>query len=305
MHTGKGNIAFLLILGVFVIIGCISHYTTTAETAKAIKNEDSFTRGKNLSFNLCGPCHYDEHEKRFIGKPMHDLPSFMGKVYSANLTHSSKYSALAKYTDAEVHYLLKTGVGRDGRYVPYMIRPNLADSDINDILIYLRSGDSAVIATDKIAGQTKINTLGKMATKISGKPLPYKKGVKAPKEDDLVLYGEYLVDNMACYHCHSKSILGLDYMEPEKSKGYMQGGMRFKTPTGKKIYAANLTPDAETGIGRYTQDGFRNAIRRGIQPSGDSLHLPMPHFKHLSDKQCDAIYTYLKNLTPVKNKIKR
>ncbi|HXB41063.1 MAG TPA: hypothetical protein VNZ49_11010 [Bacteroidia bacterium] len=299
------NKLFFSILGTIIVIGCISHYSTTTETKKAEEFANSYSRGKNLAFNICGQCHYNETEKRFIGKLMGDLPDFMGDVYSANLTHSIQYGVLTKYTDAELAYLLKTGINREGKYVPWMPRPNLADTDINDITIFLRSNDSAVMAVDKLAGKTEISLLGKIGTRIAGKPFPYKKGIEAPDKKDSIAYGKYLIDNLACYHCHSKSIMGLDYLQPEKSKGYMAGGMRFKTSGGKKIYSANLSPDNETGIGNYTKYDFRKILQRGLRPEGDSIHLPMQKFKHLANKQSDAIYYYLKSLKPVKNKLKK
>jgi hypothetical protein len=305
MHDLKYKITFFILLGFSLVVGCISHFTTTTENFKASDYANSYERGKNLTFNICGQCHYDASINRFTGKPMNDLPSFMGKIYSANLTHSAQFGVLNKYTDAELAYLLKTGITREGKYIPYMIRPNLADTDISNITIYLRSKDTAVLASDKVAGKTKVSLLGRAATKVTGKPLPYRKGIQMPAETDSLAYGRYLVDNLACYHCHSKSIIGLDYMAPEKSKGYLQGGMKFKTPAGKKINASNLTPDAKTGIGTYTKENFRQALHNGIRPNGDSLRLPMQRFPHLTTRQCDAIYAYLKSLKPAENKTRK
>ena len=118
----------------------------------ATKRPQSSERGKNLAFNICGQCHYDESANKFIGLPMSDLPRFMGKVYSSNLTNVPN-GIMSQYSDVELAYLLKTGIARDGRYVPYMIRPNLADEDINDIIIYLRSGDVPVAAKDTSIGK--------------------------------------------------------------------------------------------------------------------------------------------------------
>lgn len=301
----KGDKILLSIFSSCCIIGCISHYSTTTENKEAIKQNDSFVRGKNLAYNICGQCHYNDSAKSFMGKPMHDLPSFMGNIYSANLTHSSTHGILLKYNDSELRYLLKTGVSREGKYVPWMIRPNLAEKDLNDIIVFLRSNDSALTAVNKLAGNTNVNILGKMATRISGKPLlPYKATV-APDEKNAVAYGKYLIDNLACYHCHSKSIIGLNYREPERSSGYMQGGMKFKTPQGKKIYSANLTPDKQTGIGNFSKEDLRNALVNGIRPTKDSLRLPMQKFKHLTPEQCDAIFAYLQSLPAKKNKISR
>jgi mono/diheme cytochrome c family protein len=305
MRFHKGNTVFFTVLGTFCIIGCISHYSTTTETTKAQDLNDSFSRGKNLAFLICAQCHYNEKEKRFIGREISELPGIIGKVYSSNLTHSKTDGILEKYTDAELAYLLKTCVNRDGKYIPWMPRPNMADTDINDLTIYFRSNDTAVWATDKIAGKTDMNIIGKMGTKVAGKPFKYRKGIIAPKMADSVNYGRYLVDQLACYHCHSKSVAGLDYLDPEKSKGYMQGGYKFKLANGKKVTSANLTPDDETGIGKFTKYDFRKAVKQGVLPNKDSLRFPMPRFEHLTNKQSDAIYAYLQTLMPKKNKIKR
>lgn len=287
------------------IIGCISHYSTTKETNKATEFTTSFDRGKNLAFNICGQCHYDESTKRFSGKQLKDMPGYVGKIYAANLTNSKTHSVMAKYSDAELAHLLKTSIDREGHYMPWMPRPNLADTDINDITVYLRSNDTAVQAVDKTVGKTKLSLIGKIGTKMTSKTFKYRKGIKAPAENDTLAYGKYLVDNLACYHCHSKSITALDYEIPEKSKGYMAGGMKFKDPEGEKLFASNLTPDTETGLGLYTKYDFRKAVIKGARPDGDSLSYPMQKFRHLTNKQCDAIYYYLQSLEPKKNKIKR
>jgi hypothetical protein len=233
---------------------------------------------------------------------MHDLPRFMGKVFSSNLTHSDSFGVMDKYTDGELVWLLKTGIARDGRYVPYMIRPNLAEDDIRDIILYFRSKALAVSATDTIPGKTHVNAFGKFATRLAGKPLPYKK-VARPGENDTVAYGRYLVDNLACYHCHSQSILGLNYLQPENSKGYMAGGMKFKY-MGRRVYASNLTPEKETGLGGYDLLDFRRALQRGLKPSGEKIRQPMQQFPNLTNRQCDAIYRYLQTLAPKWNKVK-
>lgn len=294
--------AFIFTAPILLAIGCKSHYDTTTEPFTAVKTGNSMEHGKNLVFNVCGQCHYNEDANSFIGEKIRDLPGFMGKVYSANLTDSKRYG-IASYKDAEIYYLLKRGIAKDGRFIPYMVRPNMADADINDIIVYLRSGDEPVKAKDTVAGKSHLSLLGKLATKVSGKPLPLKKNIKRPSPDNTIAYGRYLVDIIGCYHCHSKSILSLDYLEPEKSKGYMAGGMKWNIE-GDKIRASNITPDKATGIGNYTMADFRKAVREGEAPGGRVLHYPMRRFKHLTDTQTDAIYAYLMTLPPQDHKVK-
>ena len=87
-----------------------------------------------------------------------------------------------------------------------MLRPNMADQDLNDIIAYLRSDDPAVSAADTTIGVTHFTLIGKMAMNMMAKPLPYNTGIKKPAESDSIAAGRYLVDNIGCFHCHSKSL---------------------------------------------------------------------------------------------------
>lgn len=287
-------------------IGIICSYVheSDARDNEKMRRKQALGNGKNLAFNICAQCHYDEKTKRFTGQPMNDIPRVMGKIYSANLTHSRKYGILSGYTENQFANLLKTGMSNDGRYIPYMLRPNMSEEDIADIYAFFRSNDKSVAASDTVPGITHETALGRAATKIAVKKVDYKKDVKRPVKSDLKANGKYLVDNLGCYHCHSKSLASLNYLDPERSKNYLQGGMKLKDDQGKRIYASNLTPDKETGTGNYTKERFRRVLTKGVRGKGDTLHSPMPRFKYLTARQCDAIYAYLQSLPPVKHKIK-
>lgn len=293
-------IAFLI-----MIAGCRFYFDTTKDQFAATNNALSFDRGKNLAFNICAGCHYDPKVGKFIGRSLNDLPKIAGHLYSANLTQSKTNGIPPQYSDAELFYLLKTGISKSGKFMPYMMRPMMADEDINDIIVYLRSNDQAVAAADTTVGKTHINFIGKTGIRFASKPQPYNTGVKRPDENNPVAYGRYLVAVIGCYHCHSKKVLGLNYLEPEKSKGYLQGGIKLKDPEGKRLFGPNLTPDEATGIGSFSEDDFTKAVREGITPSGRKLSPPMGKFKSLTDKQVAAIHAYLRTLPPVHHQIKR
>jgi len=308
LFTSGCNKLKIVVAGILVLLagaGCKFYFKTTNDKFTSTRSNDSFERGKNLAFNICAGCHYDHKVNKFIGKPLNDLPRIAGRLVSANLTHSTTNGIPPKYTDADLFYLLKTGIGRSGRFLPYMMRPMMADEDINDIIVYLRSNDPAVAAADTTVGKTYINLVGKFGIRLGASPQAYNKGVQRPNEDDPVTYGRYLVAVIGCYHCHSSKVMGLNYTDPEKSKGYLSGGIKLKTPEGKRIFAPNLTPDKETGIGNFSKEDFRNAVREGITPSGRKLSPPMGKWSSLTDKQVDAIYTYLQTLQPKNHKIRR
>ncbi len=289
-----------LTVTVSTIYSCKTHFTTPQINYTAVESPRAFERGKALAFSICAGCHYNRSVNKFIGTPIHDVPGIIGKVYSANLTNSKTHGIPPHYTDAELKYLLKTGIARDGRFIPYMLRPNMADEDINAIIVYLRSNDPAVTPADTTIGLTRYNIIGKLYMGMTAKPLPYKPGIKLPSDN--VALGRYLVDNVGCFHCHSKSFTSLNYLYPEQSKGYMAGGIKFKDEQGMFIVASNLTPDKETGIGKLTQQEFLKAVKDGEAPDR-KLHPPMPKFKQLQDREVDAIYSYLETVPPVYHKV--
>jgi len=79
----------------------------------------------------------------------------------------------------------------------------------------------------------------------------------------------------------------------------------FAGPWGVS-YAANLTPDKDTGLGTWNVDVFINTLRRGKTLGvGRPLMPPMPwqEYKNLSDADLKAMFAYLQTLPPVKNKV--
>ncbi len=304
LHLQKAIVPFAIVL-VLVAVGCRFYFDKTKDNFTVPVINESVQRGENLTYNVCGGCHYDDKIKKFIGKPLNDLPKIGGRLFSSNLTRSEKYGVPPHYTDAELSYLIKTGIAKNGRFMPYMMKPMMADEDINAIIAYLRSDDPAVAATDTVTGKSRINFIGKTGIRFYIKPEPYKKGITKPAETNTVAYGGYLTAIAGCYHCHSKKVGGLDYVVPEASKGYMEGGMKLKDEKGKKIYGPNLTPDKETGIGNYSLEDLTNALKEGVTPSGRKLSAPMPRFKHFNDTDVKAIYAYLAGLEPVHHKVKR
>ncbi|KAF1031196.1 MAG: Nicotinate dehydrogenase subunit B [Burkholderia lata] len=81
------------------------------------------------------------------------------------------------------------------------------------------------------------------------------------------------------------------------------GGLPLATPFGT-IYATNITPDADTGIGRWSRDAFARALRSGIARDGHPLYPAFPyiHFTRMSDDDITAAYAYLMTREPVQAK---
>jgi mono/diheme cytochrome c family protein len=119
------------------------------------------------------------------------------------------------------------------------------------------------------------------------------------QDDAQMVRGKYLAEGVvACANCH---IARGDKGQPLFDKG-MSGGMLFED-AAFKAYAPNITPDPETGIGKWTDAQLAKAIREGIRPDGRLIGPPMPisFYRHMSDSDLAAIIAYVKAQPPVKH----
>ncbi len=104
----------------------------------------------------------------------------------------------------------------------------------------------------------------------------------ASADPELIKRGEYLAHAADCVACHTTP-----------SGAAYAGGRGMGSPLGV-IYTTNITPDAETGIGRYTLEDFDGAMRRGIARDGHHLYpsMPYPSYAKISDADIAALYAY-------------
>ena len=123
--------------------------------------------------------------------------------------------------------------------------------------------------------------------------------ITASNDSAVIARGVYLAYGPAhCVDCHSP----LSYLQ-QKMRGEkvpLSGGLDFVLPPGT-VYAPNITPDPETGIGSFTDGEIARALRFGVKHDGSPLVDFMP-FYHLSDEDLTAVISFLRNSTPVKNK---
>ena len=111
----------------------------------------------------------------------------------------------------------------------------------------------------------------------------------AADDQDLIKKGEYLVTAGDCVACHTA---------PKGEK--FAGGLYMQTPVGA-LSTPNLTPDPETGIGKWTDDQFYRAMHEGIDDDGHYLYpaFPFPWFTKVTKDDVHAIKAYLFSLKPV------
>lgn len=151
----------------------------------------------------------------------------------------------------------------------------------------------------------------------------------AVKDPVRVERGAYLVRVMGCNDCHTPFKPGPRGPEPDMSRA-LSGhpsdlvmppppalppgpwvwvgsatNTAFAGPWGVS-FTANLTPDPETGLGKWTEEMFVTALRTGRhQGKGRPILPPMPwpFYRSLSDEDLRAVFAYLQSLPPMRNRV--
>jgi mono/diheme cytochrome c family protein len=113
----------------------------------------------------------------------------------------------------------------------------------------------------------------------------------ASSPGDAQARGKYLATAGNCVSCHTT----------EQGQPYA-GGRAFQTPFGT-LFSTNITPDAETGIGKWSEQDLLRALREGVSPEGTHLYPAFPYtaYTKMSDADIAALYAYLKTIEPAKS----
>jgi mono/diheme cytochrome c family protein len=121
------------------------------------------------------------------------------------------------------------------------------------------------------------------------------KAIAASDDYTTITRGRALTTAGDCIACHTAP-----------GQPSFAGGRDLETPFGL-IRSANLTPDGETGLGRWSADDFYRAMHDGRGINGLRLYpaFPYPYFTKVTREDSDAIFAYLQKLPPVKNAVNR
>ena len=105
----------------------------------------------------------------------------------------------------------------------------------------------------------------------------------------LVKHGAQIAAIGNCIVCHTT-----------RGRAAYAGARALATPFGT-IYSSNITPHPETGIGRWSEQAFRRALREGVDRNGRYLYpaFPYDHFTRLTDEDIQALYAYMMTREPV------
>ncbi|MCY7356154.1 MAG: c-type cytochrome [Rudanella sp.] len=226
---------------------------------------------------------------------------FPGQYYAPNITPAR----LKDWTDGEIYRTITTGVSRDGRalfpVMPYPGYAKMDPQDVKDIIAYVRS---LAPIENKVAASESDFPKNFILNTIPAKT----EGGKRPDPSDELAYGKYLVTISACGDCHTPVN---DKAEPLPGMEFA-GGRPFPLPTGT-VRAMNITSD-ETGIKAITKAAFVDRFKAYTNPDythqvvGDDEFnsvMPWTMYGGMTETDLGAIYTYLRSVKPVKNKVER
>jgi mono/diheme cytochrome c family protein len=179
--------------------------------------------------------------------------------------------------------------------MPYQRFRKMSDEDVYSLVAFLNTLPPVKHAVEPSQVDFPVSVLMKSAAQPAGR-------VPEPNHKDKLTHGEYLVDLAGCAGCHTPTEKG----QPNPGMLFA-GGERFAFP-GMVVVSANITPDLQSGIGRWSEQDFlerfqqyREYAEKGSPKSGPENFTIMPWlvFSQLPAEDLRAIYVFLRTRQPV------
>ena len=277
---------------------------------------ERLARGQYLVENVvgCVVCHADREWTQYSAPVIASTKGKGGQRFGYGaepfVLHAKNITSggVGDWTDGELLRAITMGVSRDGTplfpLMPYPRYARMSREDVEAIVAYLRT--LPAVPTQTLPARTLDFPLSLIVRTIPTTPSHR----PVPAVADRAAYGEYLVNAAVCADCHT----------PMDDQGAPLMGMAFAggtafSPNGiGLVRSANITADAGTGIGTWTEDQFVEKFRafRGVPPrtlSGaerlQNTEMPWTYYAGMRDDDLRAIYTYLRSLPPVVHRVEK
>ncbi len=288
-----------------------------APAIKVALTPERIARGKYIFVSVadCGGCHSERDFTRALGPEVESgcgrgnllsdsMKGLPGRVVAPNLTPDAE-TGLGTWTDGEKIRAIREGVDKDGRalfpMMPYQAYRRFSDDDVQALVAFLDSLPPLHNPLPQTRLDFPVSVLIKSAPQPAGSVAPVDRA-------DRKKLGEYLVAVGGCADCHTPVD---DKNNPLPGK-LLAGGMVFDTSMGK-VVTANITPDTETGIGKWSEEFFEKKFydykeyaTNGPPPSpGPQAFTLMPWlgFSRRDPEELSAIYAYLRTVPAVHNAV--
>ena len=300
--------------------GCTGKYRRPITPEKVSASPERIARGGYIVNQAasCGACHTPREGDSILGGERTDAFLAGGSVITEselgatvavpNLTADVE-TGLGAWSDDEIMRAIRDGIGRDGHLMipmmPFNSYQHMSDEDLRSVVAYLRTVPAVKNPVDR--SQNKLPFVaGFFLGRGVAHHLPTHDVVAPPapsRGGDPIKHGEYVARLGHCSDCHSdKNGRGPD------EDWMFGGGIAMNTNNVGRIYVGNLTPDVETGLGKFTAAQVKESLRTGKRLDGRPMAPPMslfiPHLSGITDEDMDAMIAYLRAQKPIKNAVK-
>ena len=270
-------------------------------------------RGQYLFTTLldCDGCHSERDFTR-LGGPVvagkvgqggvMQLEGLPGQLSAPNIT-PDKETGIGTWTDGEKIRAIREGISKDGHMLfPLMPYPGykfMSDYDVQCLVAYMNT----LPAIRNYVPRSNVSFF--VGLMVKGVPTPVAaRGVPAVDPDGGEIWGEYLVSIAGCEECHTQQKRG----QADTAMRFA-GGRLFATPQGS-VTSSNITPDKDTGIGKWDFIRFRDRMYSykqykdtGYPKVGQERFTLMPWiaYQNLTQHDLEAMFIYLRSRRAIAN----
>jgi mono/diheme cytochrome c family protein len=187
--------------------------------------------------------------------------------------------------------------------MPYPNYGRMAREDIEAIVAYLRT----LKPVEYTAPPRDLAMPLPLIVRTMPRPAEFR---PIPPREDRVAYGEYMTNAAGCAECHTP----MDDQGTRLPGMEFAGGFEFPMPGGSVVRAANITPDADTGIGTWSEQQFIDKFKafegvpaRTLTPAEQRENTVMPWLQYagMTSEDLGAMYAYLRTMKPVVNRVQK
>ena len=308
-----------IVVALVVIVICIVLYIVwflpdiPLTDMKAESTPARLERGKYLANHamVCIDCHSTRDWSRFSGPMVPGTEGRGGEVFDEKMGFPGHFQApnitpfhLKEWTDAEIYRAIASGVSKDGHplfpIMPYPAYGTLDTEDILSVIAYIRSIPEIDHTPPRSNPTFPMNVILHL--------MPSEAGPQAkPPVTDTLAYGEYIVRASVCVECHTPA----EHGQIVKTLMF-SGGREFRMPDGTMLVSPNITPDEETGIGKWSKEEFVFRFKvydpakynpPVLQPGEMQSIMPWTMYAGMDTTDLTAMYRYLHSLKPMVNRV--
>ena len=211
----------------------------------------------------------------------------IGRWAGANITPDPE-TGIGGWSAAEIAIAIREGKRPNGSTVgppmPFAHYRKISDADAAAMAVYLKSVPPVRNAVERSSYRNPVPANW-------GPPVS---GVVPPPPDNAVARGAYLSEVGHCMDCHTPNRAGGGGRDWSR----IGAGGRPVVGLAGPVVAANITPQADRGIGLWTDEQIIRAITQGVSVDGRRLSPPMPfdHYAQMTQRDLADLVAYLRSL---------